>query len=112
MPYSENLTSELKREYTPDINKSVIAFANTNGGTVYVGIANDGNIVGIADVDGTMLKISNSIRDSIKPDVTLFVDYQQETIDNNSVIKVIVQKGTSSPYYLAGKRIKSYDQSL
>jgi len=106
LAYSETLTSELKREYTPDINKSVVAFANTRGGTVYVGVANDGNIAGIADVDGTMLKISNSIRDSIKPDVTMFVDYQQEVVDNNTIIKVIVQKGTSCPYYLAGKGIR------
>jgi len=97
---------ELKQEYTPDINKTVVAFANTNGGTIYIGIADDGNAVGISDIDNTMLKISNSIRDSIKPDITLFVDYQQETIDGNAVIKVIVQKGTSSPYYFAGKGIR------
>ena len=106
MLYSENLTSELKREYTPDINKSVIAFGNTNGGTVYVGVANDGDIIGIDDVNGTMLKVSNSIRDSIKPDITMFVDYQQEVINKKTIIKVIVQKGTSCPYYLTGKGIR------
>jgi len=106
LSYSENSTSELKREYTPDINKSVIAFANTNGGTVYVGVANGGSVFGIADVDGTMLKISNSIRDSIKPDVTMFVEYQQEIINKKTIVKVIVQKGTSCPYYLAGKGIR------
>jgi len=72
----ENATTEFKREYTPDINKAVVAFANTNGGTIYIGVVNNGEIAGIADVDGTMLKITNSVRDSIKPDVTLFVDYQ------------------------------------
>ena len=106
MPYSENFISELKREYTPEINKSVIAFANTNGGIVYVGIADDGSVTGITDVDGTMLKLSNSIRDSIKPDVTMFVDYQQEVIRKKTIIKVVVQKGTSCPYYLTGKGIR------
>ena len=106
MSYSESATTELKREYTPDINKSVIAFANTNGGTVYIGVADGSNIVGIQDVDETMLKISNTIRDSIKPDVTLFVDYQQETINQKTIVKVIVQKGTSCPYYIASKGIR------
>lgn len=106
MPYSENTTTEFKREYTSDINKSVIAFANTNGGTLYIGIENSGHAIGIKNVDGTMLKISNSIRDSIKPDVTLFVDYQQEIIDGKSIIKIVVQKGTSRPYYLTGKGIR------
>ena len=103
---SESIVLEFKQEYTPDINKTVVAFANTNGGTIYIGIADDGNTVGISGVDDTMLKISNSIRDSIKPDVTLFVDYQQEAIDGKAVIKVIVQKGTSSPYYLTDRGIR------
>ena len=102
----ENTTTEFKREYAPDINKAVVAFANTDGGTIYVGVADDGGVAGIADIDGTILKISNSIRDSIKPDVTLFVDYQQEFIDDKAIIKVIVQRGKSCPYYLAGKGIR------
>jgi ATP-dependent DNA helicase RecG len=103
---TESATTEYKREYTPNINKTIIAFANTSGGTLFIGIANDGNTVGVADIDATMLRVSNSIRDSIKPDVTLFVDYQQETIDGETVIKVVVQKGTSCPYYLTGKGIR------
>ena len=106
MLLSENLKTEFKREYTPDINKTVIAFANTDGGVLYLGIANDGSIEGVNDVDGTMLKLSNSIRDSIKPDVTLFVDYQQETVGNSNVIKIIVQRGSARPYYLTGKGIR------
>jgi ATP-dependent DNA helicase RecG len=103
---SENVTTEWKREYTPNINKTVVAFANTSGGTLSIGIADDGSITGIDDIDATLLKVSNSIRDSIKPDVTLFVDYQQEIIDGKTVIKVIVQKGTSCPYYLTNKGIR------
>ena len=106
MLYSESTTIELKREYTPDIIKSVIAFANTNGGVIYIGVNDAGKVVGVSDADKTSLKISNSIRDSIKPDVTLFVDYQQDSIDGKIIIKVMVQKGTSCPYYLADKGIR------
>jgi ATP-dependent DNA helicase RecG len=53
-----------------------------------------------------MLQVSNSVRDSIKPDVTLFVGYRQDNIDGKTVIKVAVQRGTSCPYYLAGKGIR------
>ena len=106
MLLKENATTELKREYTSDINKSVIAFANTNGGALYIGVANDGSVKGVDELDSTMLKVSNSIRDSIKPDVTLFVDYQQEMVDGRTVIKVTVQKGTACPYYLASKGIR------
>ena len=106
MVLTENAITEYKREYTSDINKSIVAFANTNGGTLYIGVSNDGNVYGLEDIDETMLQVSNTIRDSIKPDATLFVDYQQESINGKSVIKIIVQKGTSCPYYLASKGIR------
>ena len=106
MSLSESATIELKREYTTDINKAVIAFANTNGGILYIGVDNDGSVVGVPNADAEMLKTSNSIRDTIKPDVTMFVDYQQEFINGKTAIKVIVQKGTSCPYYIASKGIR------
>ncbi|MCL1874496.1 MAG: putative DNA binding domain-containing protein [Clostridiales bacterium] len=88
------------------MRKTVIAFANTSGGVIYVGVTDNGKATGLDDLDGTMLKIANSIRDSIKPDVTLFVSYENEEIDRTPVLKVIVQKGTAAPYYLAGKGIR------
>ena len=106
MPTSETATIEFKREFTADLNKAVVAFANTNGGTLYVGVDNDGRVIGVPDADAEMIKISNSIRDTIKPDVTMFVDYQQEASNGQTVLKVIVQKGVSCPYYIAGKGIR------
>lgn len=106
MKLVENVTTEFKKEYVEDIKKSVVAFANTNGGTVYIGIDNEGNIIGVQDIDNAMLRASNTIRDSIKPDITLFVSYETEIIEGKPVIKIIVQKGPSSPYYLANKGIR------
>lgn len=104
--FTEGLNIELKREYTDDIKKTVVAFANTAGGKIYIGISDNGQVLGVTDGDNVMLRISGSVRNSIKPDVTLFVDYRVEKIDGNSVVVVDVQKGTSSPYYLSGKGIR------
>ena len=35
---------EWKREFTEDIKKELVAFANTQGGELLVGIANDGSV--------------------------------------------------------------------
>jgi len=102
----ENALTELKREYTADIIKTVIAFANTSGGTLYIGIDNDGGAFGVADTDETMLKASNTVRDSIKPDVTMFVDYASGIVGDKNVIKIVVQKGSACPYYIASKGIR------
>jgi ATP-dependent DNA helicase RecG len=106
MSLFENETIEFKREYVDDIKKTIIAFANTSGGELYVGVEDDGTPVGVPDIDEVMLRLSNSIRDSIKPDITLFVNYQVETLCGKTIIKVSVQKGTSSPYYLTNKGIR------
>lgn len=106
MRQAENNTTEFKRQYTEDIKKTVVAFANTNGGKIYIGIDDDGTIIGVDTVDETMLKATNAIRDSIKPDVTLFVNCYAESHDGRNVVVLDVQKGTASPYYLAGKGIR------
>ena len=98
----ENESTEFKREYTTDIKKEVVAFANTNGGHIYVGRDDKGNPYPLADVTGTMSQITNSIRDGILPDVTMFVSYETD----ESSITMAVSEGTNKPYYLAEKGIK------
>lgn len=43
----EDQFTEFKREYIDDIKLTVIAFANTNGGTLYIGVEDDGTICGL-----------------------------------------------------------------
>lgn len=104
--FKESIHLELKKEYVKDILKTVIAFANTSGGKIYIGIDDDGKVLGVQRLDTDILKLSNSIRDSIKPDITLFTSILVEKIDSNDVIVVEVQKGVSSPYYLTDKGIR------
>jgi len=102
----ESNSMELKQEFTPNIIKTVVAFANTKGGTLYIGVADDGSIIGLPNPDKVLRQTTSSVRDSIKPDVTLFIDYKTETREGKNVIRVSVQKGTKPPYYLSGKGIR------
>ena len=43
------------------------------------------------------------IRDSVKPDVTMFVHYETRKVDGKDIVAVTVQKGTNRPYYLGSK---------
>lgn len=98
---TENI--EFKAQFTEEIYKEVIAFANTDGGIVYVGIDKEGNALGLSDVDTEYTRITNGIRDAIMPDVTMFVRY---TIQDNKVVRITVSEGTNKPYYLKSKGIK------
>ena len=104
--FSENKTTELKREYVDDIKNTAIAFANCDGGTLYVGIENDGTVRGVEDADGTMLRVTNAIRDAVRPDLTMFLDCRCETMEGKPVICVRVQRGTARPYYLHSTGIR------
>ena len=102
----EGKTTEFKREYTDDLKYAVLAFANTDGGKIYIGINDDGSVRGVQDADGTMLRVTNMIRDVIRPDVTMFTECAVEQMDEQSVIILTVQRGTARPYYLAGKGVR------
>lgn len=101
-----NSNTEFKREYTDAIKKTVVAFANTNDGIIYIGIEDNGTVVGLPDPDDAQLRVSESIRSGVKPDITMFVEYHMEEIEGKHVLRVDVQKGSSSPYYLTGKGIR------
>ena len=102
----EGLNVEFKMEYTKEINKTVVAFINTNGGKIYIGIDDDGTIVGIKNPDKDLLMLTNSMRDGVKPDVTLFTTCEIEIRNGKKIIVVEVQKGVASPYYLSDKGLR------
>lgn len=106
MSLQESETVELEARVVDEIKNEVVAFANSQGGTLYVGVLDDGEWIGVEDVDAALLQISNMVRDAIKPDVTMFVHYDVLERDGKRVISVSVQRGTDRPYYLAKKGLR------
>ncbi len=106
MRFRETETAELKSVVMDDIKKEIIAFANCDGGTVYVGVADDGTVLGVENADECALQISNMVRDTVKPDVTMFIHYETLDCEEKAVVAVNVQRGTNRPYYLAKKGLR------
>ena len=102
----EGITVEYKEKLTSEARKTVVAFANTAGGTLYIGVSDDGTPVGVKDPDEIILQLTNMVRDAIRPDVTMFTSAAVEKIEEKQVVALHVQKGTAAPYYLAGKGIR------
>ena len=94
---------EYKSQMIEDLYREVIAFAKSDGGVIYIGIDNQGNLTGIDNVDETYTRITNGIRDAIAPDVTMFVRY---VLQDNKVIQIEVGEGSYKPYYLKSKGMK------
>lgn len=107
MIFTESEKLELKQEVTKDICKELIAFANTKGGVIYIGVDNKGHVIGIEDTDRVISQLNHMARDTIKPDITMFINYNVIAVENKNIIAVTIQRGTARPYYLREKGLKS-----
>lgn len=106
MIYQESETVELKSVVVDDIKKEIIAFANCEGGKLYIGVQDDGTVVGLDDPDGAALQVSNMVRDAIKPDLTMFLHYKTLNENGKQIVAVDVQQGTERPYYIAKRGMR------
>jgi ATP-dependent DNA helicase RecG len=96
---SEGKTLEFKRDLSSlkPILKTLVAFANTAGGTLLIGRDNDGKIVGVDDVFDAEEKLANAIADSIYP--PLMPEIETTSLEGKAliVIRVVHWRG---PFYL------------
>ncbi|MCL2079514.1 MAG: putative DNA binding domain-containing protein [Oscillospiraceae bacterium] len=101
MQNGESDRIEYKRELNEKLERSVVAFLNTSeGGLIYVGIDDDGNPLGISDIDLVQRQIVDRIKNNISPSVLGLFDIAIEKVNGTSVIKIIVSSGMEKPYYI------------
>ena len=102
MKYEESDRVELKREMVKDLDKEIIAFLNAHGGTIYIGVDDNGNVVGIPQGlrDEYDEKVSAILTNNIKPNSRNKVDFSYNA---NGVLAIYVKEGDSKPYYLTEK---------
>lgn len=106
MKYRESYTVELKQEVNADFKKEIIAFANSEGGEIFVGVDRGGSVVGVADAEKVMEQIGNMIRDGIKPDLSAYTSISAVSEGDKTIIRVNVLRGTKRPYHLSDKGLR------
>jgi predicted HTH transcriptional regulator len=77
--------------------KSVSAFANTHGGRLLFGVANDGALAGLADAQGDAEFISEAIKMQMDPVPEIDLSLHEE--DGKRFVVVEVKAGSETPYY-------------
>ena len=103
MIYQESSTVELKRQLNEDVKNEIDAFLNTKGGTLYVGVNDDGTILPFLskrEKDEIDLKIGNWIREAFFP---VPYDLIRHDFNDDDVLVVEVKEGPDKPYYLREK---------
>ena len=101
----ETRTIEFKETITNTFLKTVSAFSNYDGGEIFFGIDDDGNIKGLSNVKQACLDIENKINDSITPQP----NYTLELQNSDRTIKLTVKSGFHKPYLYKSKAYKRND---
>ncbi|MDR2895241.1 MAG: helix-turn-helix domain-containing protein [Propionibacteriaceae bacterium] len=92
------------REYKQDLSspakamRALVAFANSAGGQLVVGVHDDLHVVGVADPLGEEERLANLIADWIEP--RLVPTIELATVDGKSVLVVNVAVSGRRPHYL------------
>ncbi len=84
--------------------KTIVAFANTQGGRLFIGIDDrTREVVGVDNMElfQIMDSIANAVSDLCEPQI--IPDIEPQTVDGKNIIVVTVEAGKNRPYYLKSK---------
>ncbi len=96
--YIESEKLELKAKYTDTICKEIVAFLNSNGGQIIIGINDNGDVVGVEKIDETLKKISDVITTQIEPNPQEEIRTELKFDSGKTLIVLYVSKGTRNIY--------------
>ncbi len=117
----ENSNIEFKEENIRpnDLAAEIVAFANTEGGTLFIGVTDNKQIVGVSDHD-IEEKIMNICKNNCIP--YIIPVYEKVILDGKSIVVLQIPKGQNKSYYTVDnkyyvrvgttKRIASKEQRL
>ena len=97
----ESQTIEFKEIWKDEYLKTICAFANTDGGNIYIGIGDDGRPVRVENIKVLVEKLPNKINNRLG----LLIDLIIENIDGNEIINIKIDK-TYAPISFNGKFFK------
>mgnify|MGYP004461737683 CR=1 FL=1 len=105
MIFQETERTELKRVLNDTIQKEIVAFLNSFDGTIYIGVNDDGSILGVENLDETQKKIADIVTTQILPNPQENIELGTKYVDGKNIVEIKVFKGNSLYY------IKKYGRS-
>lgn len=78
--------------------KELVAFANTLGGDVYLGVDDQGKLVGVEEPDRLIERIISAARDNIYPSIIPLLSFRRIQENGKTAVVVHVMAGPDKPY--------------
>jgi len=97
----EDLHTEFKEwpVQPDDLAASLVAFANTDGGQLIIGVTNNRVIVGVDDADRVTRDVDNVATNNCEPPLTVIQEVlQRAEAEEKPVVIVNIPKGDMRPY--------------
>lgn len=104
MKKHESYHLEFKEQISKTFLKTICAYSNYNDGVILFGVNDEGEYVGLSNIDEDYLKIENMINDSISPRPSFKMSIEE--FQDKKIIKLSVSKGKHPPYYYQNKTYK------
>ena len=98
----EGLTVEFKEKYTPKIVQDIVAFANSKGGKIFLGVTDDGKIKG-EELTGQLKAEIFGIGRNCDPKIEVGIKQVED------VVVVTVDEGGDKPYSCSSTYYKRFD---
>lgn len=107
--FHESLTVRGGKRYA--IIADVCAFANTNGGTLYIGLVDDPKmpVVGVTDSEQSIAQLEKEISSRISPPLPCTLDIHET--GGKKIIRVLVPRGDDPPYAVDDNKIYVRDEA-
>ncbi len=96
--YIESEMLELKGKYTEGITKEIVSFLNAEGGTILIGVEDDGVVIGVEHVDDVLRKISDVITSQIEPNPQDEIHSEIQFDEGKVIIAIQIKKGSNYIY--------------
>ena len=98
---TESSRIEYKQTLTDSLEKEVVAFLNAHeGGVIYLGINDNGDVVGVKNADQLQLVLKDRLKNNIRPSCFGLFEIVLEQMGQKEVIKLNIASGSEKPYYI------------
>ncbi len=91
MIFNEDQHTEFKENVkSSTIVNEIVGFLNTCDGVIYIGVRDDGEVIGLDNINNSLLIISNIIADQIEPSPRELIEVDTPVFENKQIIKIVV----------------------
>ncbi len=106
LPKKESEKIEFKESFsdTKRIIETIVAFANTKGGIIYVGIDDYGKIKGVNLGKNTLNNLLHHVKRQVEPPV--YPQFKELKENKKTIVKIIVKESDLKPHFYNGIALK------